>query len=731
MKRPAWLKAVIAAIVDDRQRDPAPVANSAAAEETRIVKAGGEDSVAIGGKVERSTIVTGDENVVGNKIGGDNVVGNKYIYLNQTEGPTHNALHQLRAPVGDFVGREQEIETLINALRRDSRACITGISGMGGIGKTELALFVAERLKSDYPDAQFFINLQGTDANPRSPEEVLTICIRAFRGPEAILPEDWDQLSQLYRSELSDKRVLLLLDNAADNAQVQPLLPPTGSALFVTSRQAIVLPGMTALTLHPFTDEEARKLLLEIAPRAEPVAEQICELCGYLPLAIRAAGSLLAVTVDIDPVDYAEQLKDERQRLKSIGKEGVEIDVAASFNLSYERLAPEAARVFRLLSVFVGTFDAAADEVVCADAGHAQLSDLVRRSLVLYDSNTKRYRLHDLARLFADSKLSDEERAFGHKRHATHYKDVLAAATDLYLEGGEALARGLALFDLEWGNIQAGHTLVAAKGVEADEDMAQLAMTYPDAGTYVLNLRQHPREWIRWLEIGLAAAQRLKDRNYESVALGNLGLANAALGETQRAITFYEHALLISREIGDRSNEGAWLNNLGLVYVELDETQRAIQFYEQYLTIARELGDRRREGNALGNLGSAYKNLGDIQRAIQFFEQQLTIVREIGDRRGEGNALSGLGIACYSSGENQRAIQFHKQHLNISRELGDRRGEGNALWNMSLVLDQLGERAQAIQHAEQALVIYEQIEDPYARKARARLAEWREETNAK
>lgn len=220
---------------------------------------------------------------------------------------------------------------------------------MGGIGKTELALLVAERLRDHYPDAQFFINLQGTDANPRSPQEVMATCLCAFLGPETKLPEKPEQLSHLYRSQLNGKRVLLLLDNAADCAQVRPLLPPTGCAVLVTSRHSIALPGMSALTLHPLTEEEARYLLLEIAPRAEPAAEQICKLCGYLPLALRAAGSLLAITADLDPADYAAQLQDERSRLERFGTEGVEIDVAASFNLSYARLATEAARVFPLV----------------------------------------------------------------------------------------------------------------------------------------------------------------------------------------------------------------------------------------------------------------------------------------------------------------------------------------------------------------------------------------------
>ena len=681
---------------------------------TTTVAASGDRGVGVGRDVIGSPIITGDGNV---------------IKIQPAANAVATSLYQLRAPVGDFVGREQEIDTLIKALHRESRACITGISGMGGIGKTELALLVAERLRDDYPDAQFFINLQGTDTNPRSPQEAMAICIRGFLGPEVKLPEEPEQLSQLYRSQLSGKRVLLLLDNAADSAQVRPLLPPTGCAVLVTSRQSLVLSGMTPLTLLPLTEEEARQLLLEIAPRAEPAAEQICKLCGYLPLALRATGSLLAITVDLDPVDYAVQLQDERSRLERIGTEGVEIDVAASFNLSYARLSSGATRVFRSLSVFPATFDAAAEGVVCSDAGHVQLSDLVQRSLVLYDKSTKRYRLHDLTRLFADAKLSAEERTVGQKRFATHYRDVLAAADKLYMEGGGSLLRGLALFDLEWGNIQAGHAWVAAQTEAADEDVARLGMTYPDVGRYVLYLRQHSRERIRWLEIALAAARQIRDRKGEGNALGNLGIAYKDLGEPRRAIRFFEQALVIHRDTADRRGEGNDLGNLGLAYADLDETRRAIQFYEQQLVIVREICDRRGEGNALGNLGIVYADLGETHRAIEYYEQQLVIVREIGDRRGEGNALGNLGAAYGDQGETRRAIQFYEQRLTIAREIGDRRGESTALWNMSLALDQLGERAQAILHADQALTIREQIEDPRAAKVRAQLAAWREQAN--
>ena len=724
----AFVVAVIAAIAEARRRPQSPV-TTPRVEKTLVVNASAEGSVAVGEKVENSTIVTGDKNVLGNRFDGDANFRDKIINFQQAAtAAAVNTLHQLRAPVGDFVGREQEIEALINALRHNSRASISGINGMGGIGKTELALLVANRLSPDYPDAQFFINLQGTADNPLPPQDVMAICIRAFAGPEAKLPEDLDQLSHLYRSQLTGKRVLLLLDNALDDKQVLPLLPPNGCALLVTSREAIALPGMTPFTLNPLTDTEARELLLEIAPRAQAAAEDICKFCGYLPLAIRAAGSLLAVTPDLEPVDYATQLKDERKRLERLGAKGVELGVEASFNLSYARLNTDAARVFRLLSVFPATFDAVAVEAVCADQDHMHLSELVRRNLVLYDSSTKRYRLHDLARLFVDSKLSTEEHASGAKRHAIYYVTVLAAAEQLYLEGGDALARGLALFDLEWGNIQFGHAWVATQGGDTEDDVIRLAMGYPTAGMNIFDLRQHPRDGIRWQEIALAAARRLNDRANEGIALCILGLAYQHLGEFQRAIQFFEEYLTIVRELRDRKNEASALGNLGNAYLLLGENEHAIQFYEQALHIIRETGNRRKEGIILGNLGVAHRSLGEIQRAIQFHEQELTMVREMGDRRGEGSALGNLGAAYYRLDEINRSIQFYEQALAINRELGDRRGEGACLWSMSLVLDQLGKRSQAIRNAEESLRIYEQIEDPSSARVRAKLAEWREES---
>lgn len=592
----------------------------------------------------------------------------------QTSTPPVATPHQLRAAVSDFVGREPEIDVLVNALRTGQSAGISGISGMGGIGKTELALLVANRMRSDYTDAQLFIDMRGTDEKPLAAADALAECIRAFIGADAKLPEDINELIKIYRNSLDGKRALILLDNAADSAQVRPLLPPPGCALLVTSRETLALPGVKRIALEQLLPTEARDLLTGIAPRTPPdIADQISHLCGYLPLAIRAAGSLLDVTPDLDPTAYVTQLHDERERLKRIGKEGVDLDVEASFELSYARLQPETARVFRQLAVFPASFNAAAEEAICQDTSHAHLSDLLRRNLVLYNSKTARYRLHDLVRLFADSHLSSNERDTGQRLHAAHYLSVLEEANELYLGGGETLMSGLTLFDQELSNIQAGQSWAASRA-ESDQETAQLCFNYSNAGADIIQLRLSPHKRIGWLENSLIAASQLNDRNAEAVII----------------------------------------NNIADAYIDVGEPMRAIEFCNRALTIAREIGSQRREVIALANTGKIYHTLGEIQRAIELYEQALTIVQALGDRRLESYIIGNTGVAHKVLGATQRALELYRQVLAIAMEMGDLQSEALALWNISLAFDELGNRAQAIAYCEDALKILMQIQHPYA-----------------
>ncbi|MEK6300042.1 MAG: tetratricopeptide repeat protein [Acidobacteriota bacterium] len=595
---------------------------------------------------------------------------------------------------------------------------------------------------------------------PLTAADAMAHVCRAYH-PEAKLPDQEAELSAIYNSVLNGKRALLIMDNAKDRAQVEPLIPPAGCALIVTSRQHFTLPGLFEKDLDALPVDDARELLLKIAKRIGDHADEIARLCGCLPLALRVAASAIAERKNLSPADYVRRLSDEKQRLSHLK----EVDVALS--VSCAMLGEERFALWRKLAVFPSTFDDGAAAVVWemeADVAEDALGDLLAYSLLEYDEEIVRYRLHDLARIFVDRRLSEGERDGAKRRHAVHYCRVLEQADETYLQGGDAVTRGLALFDWERENIEAGWGWAAANA-QRDEQASQLGLSYPNAGVYVLHLRQHLQERIKWLEVMLEAARRLKHRGAEGYALGNLGIVYFALGEPRKAIEYHEEGLAIAREIGNREGEGMALGNLGLAYLGLGETRRAIEYHEQRLAIARETGERRAEGRALGNLGNAYCDLGETHKAIEYHEQNLVIARETGDRIGEGSALGNLGNAYASLGqtrkaidyfeevlvialetgdrdseahalgnigkaydklgETRKAIKFHEQALTLVREIGTRLGEAHVLSNLSLTLYRLGERGQAVANGEAALRIFEEIESPEAEKVRTQLAEWR------
>lgn len=629
-----------------------------------------------------------------------------------------NRLKQLPAPPRDFTGREAELKELRDALRHGG-VTISGVQGMGGVGKTALALVLADEFKEQYGDAQIYLDLKGVSAQPVSPAEVMWHVVSSFR-PDMKRPDDAD-LPAWYNALLNDNRVLLLYDNARGAEQVEPLLPPKHCLLLVTSRRQFKVPGMFEKDLNEMAGADAKALLLEIAPRINADAAAIAKQCGYLPLALRLAASALHKSHALSPSDLLRRLQDKRKRVEL---------VEASFGLSYELLSEELQRRWRTLAIFPTDFDAPAAAAIWqtdVDAAIDSLAELEEYSLLNWEESARRYTLHDLARDFADTRLSTTEREQAGSLHAAHYLQILSTANKFYLKGGEAITGGLSLFDNERVNIEAGQEWAAARFAD-DEQAARLCNEYSGAGVYILNLRQHPRDIIRWTEAALVAARQLKDRAAEGRFLGNLGLAYGALGKTRQAIEFYEQNIAIAHEIGDRRGEGNALGNMGMAYKDLGEMRRAIKLYEQALVISREIGDRRGEGADLSNLGLSYALLNEPQRAIEFCEQALVITREIGDRRNEGNALGNLGLAYYELGETRRAIEFFEQALVVDRELGDWPGEGADLGNLGNAYTNLGETEKAIECLEAAIRIFEEIESPNARVVRQDLEKLRGES---
>ena len=681
------------------------------------VVASGAGAMALGGDAINSTLTT----FVLQFDGGDPIAVSEAVADRLNEAVrvslprVRNTLPDVAA---DFTGRVEEENAIAAALSREGgTAAISALKGIGGVGKTALAVKIAHRLTALFPAAQLLVDLRGTGETPLAPRQAMENVISRFH-PEAKLPDDEAAMKEIYRDLLRNNKAILILDNAKDTAQVAPLLPPSPSAAIVTSRQALYLQGVRARRLGDLPLAEAKALLAKIFGAERTCTEgelaELARACLCHPLSLKVAALFLKQHRGRMVADYARHVRDDRQRLKL---EGVaDYDVMAVLRLSLDQLQKEdaaLAEAWRDLSVFPAGFDPAAAaavwEIADVDAANDRLERLEAKGF-LDAVASDRYRLHDLMRDLARRDWPEDNKAVAALRHARHFQQVLGQANKLFLTGGDGVVAGLALFDLERTNIEAGQAWAAAR-IEASREEAALAARYANAGVYVLNLRLHSRDQITWGEAALKGCRAIGDRRGEGNALGNLGIAYAALGETRKAIDYYEQRLVIARAIGDRRGEGNALGNLGIAYADLGETREAIEHHQQALVISRAIGDRRGESQDLGNLGIAYKNLGETRKAIERHEQALVISRATGDRRGEGNTLGNLGVAYADLGETRKAIDFYEQALVISRAIGDRRGEGNTLGNLGVAYADLGETRKAIEHHEQALVISRAIGD--------------------
>jgi tetratricopeptide (TPR) repeat protein len=305
-------------------------------------------------------------------------------------------------------------------------------------------------------------------------------------------------------------------------------------------------------------------------------------------------------------------------------------------------------------------------------------------------------------------------------RHARYYQQICWQSENLYHEGNEKLLQGLALFDRERRQIDAGWGWAMAQPHR--DDTNRLLLDFANATAYVGSLRYDlRRERIPQLEAQRDAAQRLGEYGAEGSTLGNLGVTYEKLGEYHRAIEHHQQALVISRKIGNRRGEGSTLGNLGNAYNNLGEYHRAIEYHQQNLTIAREIGARHGEGSALGNLGGTYANLGEYQHAIEHHEQALVISREIDYQRGEGTALEALGVAYHNLDETSKALHYYNQAKDIWQATGDVASTARLSWNLGTLYEQQGDLSRAVPLMQVLVDFWQQIGHLNYEKDAARL----------
>lgn len=612
-------------------------------------------------------------------------------------------LHQLPPALPDFTNREAEVGELRDRLAGNTR--VYGLFGMGGIGKSDLAKKFAEtHLSEHYPDAQLYVDLEGSSSKPKSVSEAQRHIISSCQGSEKLSRSEGVNLSGKYYDALHKRRALLFLDNAASPEQVEPLIPPAGCAMLVTSRQKIILGDMHAMRLKPLAAADARTLLLKIAPRIGDHADEIAALCDGLPRALRFAATTIAKYDDLPVEEYVSGLRDRKTRLQLVD---------ASLQYSYDLLSPPQKRQFCRLSVFSETFNADAVAAVWGqslESARADLRELLSSSLVEWHQPAGRYRMHSLVRDFADEQLTDSERSEAQSRHTDYYLRVLRAAGEQYLQGHKQAENGRRLFDRERANIQTAQVLVQEQ--LQTPSVAELARgSYSYGGAQLLVLKQSPTARMHWHNALYTALQSSPSNSKESglAKAGNLtfiGVAHRDLGAYDETIKHCEEAAKIARQLNEPAAEGAALTYAGIAYYYTGAYQTASTTIQQAIDIS----NKAQHGEALDDierlryLGHSLRGLAKYDDAIAAYKGSLERAHAFGDVMGENSALNALGRSYCDIGQHELArTEYLPPALKLARETGSSREECYSLAHLGHVHRDLGLYDEARRYYDDAL----------------------------
>jgi DNA-binding SARP family transcriptional activator len=571
---------------------------------------------------------------------------------------------QLPIDIGDFVGRQDEVDAIVNRLTSHASVPVVTISGQPGAGKTALAVRVAHRLRNLYPDGQWYLRLDGAGDSVRDPLEVLRSLLE-LAGAEA-LAGDADTLAARLRSLLSDKQVLILLDDAKDSQQVRPLLPGSrNSAVLVTSRNELaglsVLDSALGTTVAVLEPDEAVDLLRAVVGQArvdaEPAAAaELAGLCGFLPLALRIAASHLALRADDSIAAYAAQLRG-RNRLLALAVIGEpDAAVEGAFARSYEALLPSSQRLFALLGVVPGP-DVTVPQVTALlstterEAGQL-LESLVNANLVVRQAG--RFRMHDLIRLYSEQRAEAEPEADAawHRLCEWYLATADAAVQFGYLPsvrltpalGSDAFrtaAEGQVWLEQE----EAG--LVALIKRAAERGPAKTAWQLADVLRHYLTLHHRVDPWRTIVLAGLAAAKSTGDLGGQGAMLHSLGALQFLSGDNSAAVESASQAADLYGRAGFGLGYAALLCNIGMSLDGRGESAKAEELLARGIAGLREFDRPAALVNALNSLSNVECNLGHLDAALAAADEAVATAPDVRIRtvalfnRGVANRLLG------------------------------------------------------------------------------------------
>jgi DNA-binding SARP family transcriptional activator/tetratricopeptide (TPR) repeat protein len=650
--------------------------------------------------------------------------------------------HQLPAPPRWFVGRTGELTALTQALDAGSESgatvVISAIGGVGGIGKTWLALHWAHRHLDRFPDGQLYVNLHGFDptGQPMPPAAAVRGFLDALGVDPGVIPADLDAQTALYRSLVADKRMLILLDNAADATQVTPLLPGSPSCTVVVTSRDRLAGLVTAHGAHPVAldvlDEPAARDLLAHrlgADRlaAEPdAATELLAFCAGLPLALSIVAGRAQAHPDFPLAALAAELRDATARLHVLDEDTPDASLPGVLSWSYHALTAEQARVFGLLGIASGpdiSVPAAASLTALPTGQAMALLRALERVSLIQQQVPGRYRMHDLVRLYAadqacgDHPEADREAALRRLvdfyLHTAHAGDRLLDPHRPLVEIGPPMpgchqhslpvqTAALAWFDSEHPCLLAAQQLAAKWGWQ--HSVWQLA--------WVLDVFHQRRgrfqDALAAWRAGLVAADNQGDPATQHLVRRRLAYYCAREGRHDEALEQLQHALTLAEQSGNRLGQAHTHHNLGWAWGQRGDDQRALEHTTRAVHMFHALGSPVWEARALNSVGWYAARLGRHAQACTACEAALGLFRRHSDREGEANTLDSLGFIAHDTAQHTQALGYYHQALTLYHDLGDTYEEAETLDRLGQTYIALGQHEQARTVWRQALQLYRQ-----------------------
>ncbi|MFE9464248.1 BTAD domain-containing putative transcriptional regulator [Streptomyces virginiae] len=574
----------------------------------------------------------------------------------------------------DFTGRARELSRLFDYARGACRggerySRIVAVDGMGGMGKTTLAVHAAHQLAGRYPDGQLHVDLRGftPGASPVSPAAALDGLLRTLGTPGDRIPEDLEGRTALWRAKLDGRRVLLLLDNAVDAPQIRPLLPASpGCLVLITSRGRLLdLDGVEWVSIGMMEPQDSTSLMTETLGTARVTAEpeasdELAELCGHLPLALRIATARLRNRPRWTVRYLVERLRDETRRMDELSSG--ERSVAATLRLSYLAMDEEYRTAFRILSLYpcAGTdvYSAAALLGTAVRDAEDALEFLLDVHLV-QQPDIGLYTFHDLVRTFAQSlrgPATAQDDAAAVERLLGYYMTTSDAACEVLFPGREQRPTGIPSYPGErpsfrsadeavsWFDREQAGLLAAVALAERSGHDRYAACLSRNVGFHLHTQGQLDEFWSVG-HLAVAAARRLDDPAVLGISLANLGAACWKLGRFEEGLDVAREARDTAVRAGDRHTEAHSDSTTGLLMAMLGRYGEALPLLERSVAMARDLGNPRAEAETLSSLSTLYERWGRYPEAAAAARRAIGIGRELGYRSNVIAALTDLAFA--------------------------------------------------------------------------------------